>query len=46
MVGMNPGETKEISAQFPDPYANEELAGKAAKFTVTLKEIKEKSYRN
>ena len=42
MVGMNPGETKEISAQFPDPYANQELAGKAAKFTVTLKEIKEK----
>lgn len=42
MVGMNPGETKEISAQFPDPYANQELAGKAATFTVTLKEIKEK----
>ncbi|MEM9924124.1 MAG: trigger factor [Cyanobacteria bacterium P01_D01_bin.50] len=42
IVGMNPGETKEISAQFPDPYANEELAGKAAKFTVTLKELKEK----
>ncbi|MBW4603215.1 MAG: trigger factor [Calothrix sp. FI2-JRJ7] len=42
IVGMNPGETKEISAQFPDPYANEELAGKPARFTVTLKEIKEK----
>ncbi len=42
IVGMNPGETKEIEAQFPDPYANEELAGKAAKFTVTLKELKEK----
>ncbi|BAY63804.1 trigger factor [Calothrix brevissima NIES-22] len=42
IVGMNPGETKEISAQFPDPYANEELAGKPAVFTVTLKEIKEK----
>jgi trigger factor len=42
MVGMNPGETREISAQFPDPYANEELAGKPALFTVTLKEIKEK----
>lgn len=42
MVGLNPGETKEISAQFPDPYANEELAGKPALFTVTLKEIKEK----
>ncbi|MEH1814850.1 MAG: trigger factor [Nostoc sp.] len=42
IVGMNPEETKEIAAQFPDPYANEELAGKAASFTVTLKEIKEK----
>ncbi|MDH6061168.1 trigger factor [Chrysosporum bergii ANA360D] len=42
MVGMNPGETREIAAQFPDPYANEELAGKAATFTVTLKELKEK----
>ncbi|WGV26656.1 trigger factor [Halotia branconii] len=42
MVGMNPGETREIPAQFPDPYVNEELAGKAAIFTVTLKELKEK----
>lgn len=42
IVGMNPGETKEISAQFPDPYANEELAGKPAVFTVTLNELKEK----
>ncbi|MFN6559063.1 MAG: trigger factor [Nostoc sp. ChiSLP01] len=42
IVGMNPGETKEIAAQFPDPYANEDLAGKAATFTVTVKELKEK----
>ncbi|MEM7726244.1 MAG: trigger factor [Cyanobacteria bacterium P01_A01_bin.45] len=42
IVGMNPGETKEISAKFPDPYGNEELAGKDAIFTVTLKELKEK----
>ncbi|MBV6621868.1 MAG: trigger factor [Rivularia sp. (in: Bacteria)] len=42
IIGMNPGESKEVDAQFPDPYANEELAGKAAKFTVTLKELKEK----
>ncbi|MBF2004660.1 MAG: trigger factor [Chlorogloeopsis fritschii C42_A2020_084] len=42
IVGMNPGETKEVSATFPDPYANEELAGKPAIFTVTLKELKEK----
>ncbi|MBD2449547.1 trigger factor [Nostoc sp. FACHB-152] len=42
IIGMNPGETKEISAQFPDPYVNQELAGKPAIFTVTLKELKEK----
>ncbi|MFM7365496.1 MAG: trigger factor [Cuspidothrix sp.] len=42
IVGMNPGETKEVAAQFPDPYGNEELAGKAALFTITLKEIKTK----
>ncbi|MBE9007125.1 trigger factor [Fortiea sp. LEGE XX443] len=42
IVEMNPGETKEISAQFPDPYVNQELAGKPAIFTVTLKELKEK----
>ncbi|WP_373525911.1 trigger factor [Nostoc sp.] len=42
IVGMNPGETREMAAQFPDPYANEDLAGKAATFTVTLKELKEK----
>ncbi|MEH2325805.1 MAG: trigger factor [Nostoc sp.] len=42
IVGMNPEETREIAAQFPDPYANEDLAGKAASFTVTLKELKEK----
>jgi trigger factor len=42
MIGMNPGETREVSAQFPDPYADEELAGKPAVFTVTLHELKEK----
>ncbi|MBW4593582.1 MAG: trigger factor [Brasilonema angustatum HA4187-MV1] len=42
IVGMNPGETREVSAQFPDPYVNEDLAGKPALFTVTVKELKEK----
>ncbi len=42
IVGLNPGETKEISAQFPDPYVNEELAGKAATFTVTTQRIQRK----
>jgi trigger factor len=42
IVGMQPGETKEISAQFPAEYPQQDLAGKAATFTVTLKELKEK----
>lgn len=42
IVGMNPGETKEVPTQFPDDYGREDLAGKSAKFTITLKEIKEK----
>lgn len=42
IVGMNPGETKEIAARFPEDYPQQDLAGKAATFTVTLKELKEK----
>lgn len=42
IVGMNPGETREISVQFPDEYPQETLAGKPATFTITLKELKER----
>jgi trigger factor len=42
IVGMNPGETKEIPVQFPEDYPREDLAGKSAVFTLTLKELKEK----
>lgn len=42
IVGMNPGETKEIAVTFPDNYAREDLSGKTANFTVTLKELKTK----
>lgn len=42
IAGMNPGETKEISVQFPEDYPQTELAGKPAVFSVTLKELKEK----
>jgi len=42
IIGMNIGETKQVEATFPDPYAQEDLAGQPAIFTVTLKEIKEK----
>lgn len=42
VVGMNIGETKDITVKFPDDYGAEELKGKDAVFTVTLHEIKEK----
>lgn len=42
IVGMNPGETKEIAVTFPDDYPREDLAAKDVIFTVTLKELKEK----
>ena len=42
VVGMNPEDTKEVSVTFPEDYMNEELAGKPAVFTITLKELKAK----
>jgi len=42
VAGMKKGETKTIEVTFPEDYPNKELAGKPAKFEVTLKEIKEK----
>lgn len=42
LFGMKKGETREIDVKFPDDYSNKELAGKDAKFTVTLKEVKKK----
>jgi len=42
IVGMSLDETKELSLTFPADYPQEDLAGKAAQFTVTVKELKEK----
>ena len=42
IVGMNPGETKTLDLTFPEDYGNEELAGQAVVFTITLNELKEK----
>ena len=42
IVGMNPGETKEVSATFPEEYPQPDLAGQPAVFTITLKELKER----
>ncbi len=42
LVGVKPGEEKEIAVNFPEDYRNEELAGKEATFQVKMKQIKEK----
>jgi trigger factor len=41
IVGMKAGETKEVSATFPEGYSREDLAGKEAVFTITVHEVKE-----
>ena len=42
VLGMEPGDTREVTVTFPQDYNNEQLAGREAKFQVTLKEIREK----
>ena len=43
MVGLNKGETKDLTVKFPEDYQSADLAGKEAVFTVTINEIKAKS---
>ena len=42
LVGHKPGTTADINVTFPKEYGNDELAGKPAVFTVTVKEIHRK----
>lgn len=42
VVGMLEGETKAFTTTIPEEYANKELAGKEANYTVTVKAIKTK----
>ncbi|MFN2528809.1 MAG: trigger factor [Candidatus Baltobacteraceae bacterium] len=41
IAGMNAGETRDVTATFPQDYTKEDLAGKDAVFTVTLHDVKE-----
>ncbi len=43
MVGMEIGQTKDITVTFPEDYQSDDLAGKEAVFTITLNDIKEKA---
>jgi trigger factor len=40
IIGMKPGENREIAINFPDDYPQAELAGRAVVFTVDMKELK------
>lgn len=42
LVGVTPGEAKEVNVTFPEEYHSEDLAGKEAVFKVTVHEIKSK----
>ncbi len=41
VIGMNPGEEKDITVTFPEQYHSADLAGKEAVFHVKVNEIKE-----
>jgi trigger factor len=40
LVGVRPGETRQVDVSFPAEYAAQDLAGKAARFEVTCKALK------
>jgi len=42
LIGHAPGETVPAVITFPESYAKEDLAGKEASFTVTIKDVKRK----
>ena len=42
LVGAKSGENVEVNVTFPESYGKDELNGKAAKFEVTVKEVKSK----
>jgi trigger factor len=43
LVGANVGDEKTVSVTFPEDYGNKELAGKAAEFAVTVKQVLERT---
>jgi trigger factor len=42
LTGASGGDERTVTVTFPDDYGNEELAGKEARFEVSVKEVKEK----
>lgn len=46
LIGMKPGQTRELDLKFPDDYHSADIRGKAVHFKVALKAIKRKSLPN
>jgi len=42
LIGLEPGDEKQVDVTFPDDYPNDVLAGKAAVFDVKVKEIRQR----
>ncbi len=42
LAGARAGEERQVSASFPEDYPGEHLAGKEARFAISVKEVKEK----
>jgi trigger factor len=42
IVGLKPGETRDVTVEFPAEFSVKELAGKQAVYNVTLREIKQR----
>ncbi len=42
LIGLEKGKTETFTLSYPDDYEMKEIAGKAFKFSVTVKEVKEK----
>jgi trigger factor len=42
VIGMRPGETRQVDVTFPPDYGPKAIAGKQAVFVVTLKELKQR----
>lgn len=40
LLGMKAGESKTIEVRFPEDYHSEDLAGRDAKFSITIKQVK------
>ncbi|MFQ6539491.1 MULTISPECIES: trigger factor [Aphanothece] len=40
VIGMAVGDTRTVDCQFPESYAQEDAAGREARFTITLKDLK------